>query len=38
MKRLVVDASVVAAAFFPEKHSEAARALLLSGGDFCAPT
>ena len=37
MKRLVVDASVVAAAFFPEKHTEAAQALLLSGGDFSAP-
>jgi predicted nucleic acid-binding protein len=37
MKRVVVDASVVAAAFFPEKHSKAARSLLLSGGDFHAP-
>ena len=37
MKRMVVDASVVAAAFLPEKHSGAARALLLSGGEFCAP-
>ena len=37
MKRLVVDASVVAAAFFPERHSEAARRLLLSGGDLSAP-
>ncbi len=37
MKRFVVNASVVAAAFFPEKHSEAARKLLLSGGVFSAP-
>lgn len=37
MRRLVVDASVVAAAFFPERHSKAARTLLLSGSDLCAP-
>lgn len=30
MRALVIDASVVAAAFFPEEHSEAARSLLLS--------
>jgi predicted nucleic acid-binding protein len=37
MKPLVVDASVIAAAFFPEKHSQAARTLLLSGDNLCAP-
>ena len=37
MKPLVVDASVVAAAFFPEKHTAAARRLLLSEGNLCAP-
>ncbi len=37
MKLCVVDASVVAAAFFPEKHSAAARALLLSGAVLHAP-
>lgn len=37
MKTLVVDASVVAAAFFPEKHTETARTLLSSGGSFHAP-
>lgn len=37
MKTLVVDASVVAAAFFPEKHTEAARTLLCSGGVLLAP-
>ena len=37
MKPLVVDASVIAAAFFPEKHSEAARTLLLSEGNLCSP-
>jgi len=37
MKPVVLDASVVAAAFFPEKHSAAAQKLLVSGGDLCAP-
>ena len=37
MKAAVIDASVVAAAFFPETHSEAARAVMLSGGDLYAP-
>jgi predicted nucleic acid-binding protein len=37
MKRLVVDASVIAAAFFREKHTEAARTVLLSDGNLCAP-
>ena len=37
MKRLVVDASVVAAAFFPEKHTEMARTLLFSDANLCAP-
>ena len=37
MKRLVVDASVVAAAFFPEKHTETARTLLFSDGALHAP-
>jgi predicted nucleic acid-binding protein len=37
MKLWVVDASVVAAAFFPEKHSEAARTLLLSDAVLHAP-
>jgi len=37
MKPLVVDASVIAAAFFPEKHPEAARTLLLSENNLCAP-
>jgi predicted nucleic acid-binding protein len=37
MKPLVVDASVVAAAFFAEKHSKAARTLLLSEDHLCAP-
>lgn len=37
MKPLVVDASVIAAAFFPEKHTEAARAVLLSDRGLCAP-
>jgi len=37
MKPLVVDASVIAAAFFPEKHTEAARTLLLSENNLCAP-
>jgi predicted nucleic acid-binding protein len=37
MKPLVVDASVIAAAFFSEKHTEAARRLLLSEDNLCAP-
>jgi len=37
MKACVVDASVVAAAFFQEDHAEAARALLVSGGELKAP-
>ena len=37
MKPIVLDASVVAAAFFAERHSEAAQKLLVSGGDLCAP-
>lgn len=37
MKRLVVDASVLAAAFFPEKHTAAARTVLLSDHELCAP-
>jgi predicted nucleic acid-binding protein len=37
MKPLVVDASVVAAVFFREKHTQAARGLLLSGSSLCAP-
>jgi len=37
MKPLVVDASVVAAAFFPEKHTEAVRTLLISEDNLCAP-
>ena len=37
MRACVVDASVVAAAFFPEKHSLAARRLLLSGDLLLAP-
>ncbi len=37
MKPLVVDASVVAAAFFPEKDTEAARAMLVSEENLCAP-
>lgn len=37
MKSLVVDASVVAAAFFPEKYSVVARELLLSDAVFYAP-
>jgi predicted nucleic acid-binding protein len=37
MKRCVVDASVIAAAFFREKQSEAARAALLSGAELHAP-
>jgi predicted nucleic acid-binding protein len=37
MKPLVIDASVVAAAFFPEKHTAAARSLLLAGGALHAP-
>jgi hypothetical protein len=37
MNRGVVDASVVAAAFFHEEHAEAARRLLLSDADLHAP-
>lgn len=37
MKPLVVDASVIAAAFFPEKHTKAARTVLLSEENLCAP-
>jgi predicted nucleic acid-binding protein len=37
MNRCVVDASVVAAAFFHEEHAEAARRLLLSDTELHAP-
>ena len=37
MNRCVVDASVVAAAFFREEYAEAARRLLLSDADLHAP-
>ena len=37
MNAMVVDASVVAAALFPERHSEAARALLVSDTTLHAP-
>lgn len=37
MKRIVVDASVVAAAFFRERHAEAARTILLSQANLIAP-
>ena len=37
MSRIVVDASVVAAAFFQEVHAEAARELLASSRDLHAP-
>jgi hypothetical protein len=37
MNRCVVDASVVAAAFFREEHAEAARRLLLSDTELHAP-
>jgi predicted nucleic acid-binding protein len=37
MKPSVVDASVIAAAFFPEKYSDVARSLLLSGVVLLAP-
>jgi predicted nucleic acid-binding protein len=37
MKPIVVDASVVAAAFFPEPHTRAARTLLASGAPLYAP-
>jgi predicted nucleic acid-binding protein len=37
MKSLVIDASVVAAAFLPEEHTVEARKLLRSGCDFQAP-
>ena len=35
--RGVADASVVAAAFFPEPHSQEAQALLVSGNHLCTP-
>ena len=38
MSRRIVDASVVAAAFFQEQHAAAARALLISGRELHAPT
>ncbi len=37
MNSRVIDASVVAAAFFPEPHAEPARKLLSSGDTFLAP-
>jgi len=37
MKAVVIDASVIAAAFFPEPHSVAAKALLASGDGLYAP-
>ena len=37
MKSCVVDASVVAAAFFRETHADAARALLATDGELHAP-
>ena len=37
MRAAVIDASVVAAAFFPEMHSKAAQALLVSGRRLHAP-
>jgi predicted nucleic acid-binding protein len=37
MKAVVVDASVIAAAFFPEPHSAAARTLLTSGDSLYVP-
>jgi predicted nucleic acid-binding protein len=37
MKSCVIDASVAAAAFFPEPHTAAARALLVSGCELHAP-
>ncbi|MBE3123419.1 MAG: type II toxin-antitoxin system VapC family toxin [Planctomycetes bacterium] len=37
MKALVVDASVVAAAFFQEDHAATARAILTGGGELHAP-
>jgi predicted nucleic acid-binding protein len=37
MKPRVVDASVIAAAFFPEKHGKAARTLLLFQDNLCVP-
>lgn len=37
MKICVVDASVVAAAFFPEPQHDAAKAILASGRTLCAP-
>ena len=37
MKAVVIDASVIAAAFFPEPHSVAAKALLASGDVLYAP-
>lgn len=37
MKRVVVDASVLAAAFLPEPHTKAAQSLLVSGKELLAP-
>lgn len=37
MKSMIIDASVVAAAFFPEKYSEAAREILLADAVLYAP-
>jgi predicted nucleic acid-binding protein len=37
MKPIVVDASVLASAFFPENHTKAAKALLLSTPVLAAP-
>ncbi len=37
MKAQVIDAGVVAAAFFQEKHAAPAQALLTSGQELCAP-
>lgn len=37
MKAIVIDASIVAAAFFPEPHAKAARALLASQSLLHAP-
>jgi predicted nucleic acid-binding protein len=37
MKTRVVDASVVAVAFFQEKHADRARRLLVAGGALLAP-
>jgi len=37
VKSIVLDASVVASAFFPETHSDAAKALLVAGHSLHAP-